>query len=54
MAEAIAVRSQPRSWRLIVSGAWIALVALAALFAPLVAPHDPLAQDLMLERLPPA
>lgn len=26
---------------------------LAAVCAPLVAPHDPLAQDLMLERLPP-
>ena len=29
------------------------LALLAAIFAPLVAPHDPLAQDLMLERLPP-
>jgi len=32
---------------------WIALVAGAAVLAPVVAPHDPLAQDLMLERLPP-
>jgi peptide/nickel transport system permease protein len=33
--------------------AWIVVVALAAVLAPFVAPHDPLAQDLMLERLPP-
>lgn len=32
---------------------WIALVICAAVLAPLVAPHDPLEQDLMLERLPP-
>ena len=32
---------------------WIGLIAMAALFAPLIAPHDPLAQDLMMERLPP-
>ncbi|WP_460274478.1 ABC transporter permease [Celeribacter sp. ULVN23_4] len=32
---------------------WITIVVAAALFAPYVAPHDPLAQDLMLERLPP-
>lgn len=29
------------------------MIAAAALLAPLIAPHDPLAQDLMLERLPP-
>ncbi|MCT4371064.1 ABC transporter permease [Yangia mangrovi] len=33
---------------------WLGAVALAAIFAPLVAPQDPLMQDLMLERLPPA
>ncbi|SDG06425.1 peptide/nickel transport system permease protein [Celeribacter baekdonensis] len=32
---------------------WIGVIAAAALLAPLIAPHDPLAQDLMLERLPP-
>ena len=32
---------------------WIGLIAAAALFAPLIAPQDPLAQDLMMERLPP-
>lgn len=39
--------------RLWLAGGWLLIVALAALFAPLVAPHDPLAQDLFLERLPP-
>ncbi|MEH6834921.1 MULTISPECIES: ABC transporter permease [Falsihalocynthiibacter] len=32
---------------------WIMVVVIAALFAPLIAPFDPLSQDLMLERLPP-
>ncbi len=35
------------------SGSWLLLVLLAALFAPLLSPHDPLAQDLLLEKLPP-
>ncbi len=39
--------------RLWLSGAWLLIALLAAVFAPLVAPQDPLAQDLMLERLPP-
>lgn len=39
--------------RLWLSGGWIALLALAALLAPWVAPQDPLMQDLLLERLPP-
>lgn len=40
----------PRIW---LGGGWLLLALLAAIFAPFVAPHDPLAQDLMLERLPP-
>jgi peptide/nickel transport system permease protein len=40
----------PRLW---LAGGWLLLALLAAIFAPFVAPHDPLAQDLMLERLPP-
>lgn len=40
--------------RLWLAGGWLLVALLAAIFAPLVAPHDPLAQDLMLERLPPA
>jgi peptide/nickel transport system permease protein len=52
MAEARigARRSTARLW---LAGAWLLLVLAAAVFAPLVAPQDPLAQDLMLERLPP-
>jgi peptide/nickel transport system permease protein len=42
-----------RSPRLILSGAWLALIAILAIAAPLIAPHDPLAQDLMLGKLPP-
>ncbi|MFV0382761.1 ABC transporter permease [Paracoccus sp. (in: a-proteobacteria)] len=32
---------------------WLAILALAAILAPYIAPQDPLMQDLMLERLPP-
>jgi len=39
--------------RLWLPGAWLTLVVVAAVFAPWIAPHDPLAQDLFLERLPP-
>jgi peptide/nickel transport system permease protein len=39
--------------RLWLAGGWLTLLLLAALFAPLVAPQDPLAQDLFLTRLPP-
>jgi len=44
---------RPSSARLWVAGGWLAVVAICAIFAPLIAPHDPLAQDLFLERLPP-
>jgi peptide/nickel transport system permease protein len=47
-------RATPINLRLWLPLVWIAVVAVAALFAPFIAPHDPLAQDLMLERLPPA
>ncbi|MER9581783.1 ABC transporter permease [Mesorhizobium sp. M0276] len=40
----------PRLW---LAGGWLLLALLTAIFAPLVAPQDPLAQDLMLQRLPP-
>jgi peptide/nickel transport system permease protein len=54
MADAAAIARRPRaSARLILAGGWLALVAIAAIFAPLLAPHDPLAQDLMLGKLPP-
>ncbi|NLZ12281.1 MAG: ABC transporter permease [Alcaligenaceae bacterium] len=61
MAEATvnAVPSEPRAryrkknMRLWLSASWLILVALIAILAPLLAPHNPLEQDLMLERLPP-
>ncbi|WP_283176627.1 ABC transporter permease [Gemmobacter sp. 24YEA27] len=43
-------RAGPRLW---LSAGWIGVVALAAVFAPLIAPQDPLAQDLFLGRMPP-
>ncbi|MER8961898.1 MULTISPECIES: ABC transporter permease [unclassified Mesorhizobium] len=42
--------SRARLW---LAGGWLLIALLAAILAPLVAPQDPLAQDLMLERLPP-
>ncbi len=53
MAEAVLGRARARPWRLILAGSWLAIIVFAALFAPLIAPHNPLAQDLMLGRLPP-
>lgn len=39
--------------RLWLSGLWLTLLVVVALFAPLIAPQDPLAQDLMSGQLPP-
>ena len=39
--------------RLWLSAGWLSLLALAAIFAPFVAPQDPLVQDLFTSRLPP-
>ena len=39
--------------RLWLSGGWLAVLCLAAVFAPWIAPKDPLAQDLFAGRLPP-
>jgi len=46
-------RGRRRNLRLWLSSSWLLVVVLAAVFAPFLAPHDPLAQDLLLERLPP-
>ncbi|MCD9146968.1 ABC transporter permease [Pseudophaeobacter flagellatus] len=46
-------RSGRRNLRLWLPLAWISTLVLAAVLAPLIAPHDPLYQDLFLERLPP-
>jgi peptide/nickel transport system permease protein len=53
MAEATYRRRRARSWRLIIAGGWLAIIVICAIFAPLIAPHDPLEQDLMLGRIPP-
>lgn len=47
------VRPHPRNWRLGLSAGWVLILLVAALGAPWLAPHDPLMQDLLLERLPP-
>ncbi len=44
-------RGGPRLW---VGGALVAVLFLVALLAPLIAPHDPIEQDLMSAQLPPA
>ncbi len=44
-------RPEPRLW---LAGGWLLVVILAALTAPLIAPHDPLYQDLFLNQLPPS
>lgn len=48
---AIRRRAGARLW---LSSLWLGFVVLCAIFAPLLSPQDPLAQDLMLGRLPPA
>ncbi|NPD14848.1 ABC transporter permease [Xinfangfangia sp. D13-10-4-6] len=53
MADARMMVRRQAGARLWLSAFWLGLVALAALFAPLIAPHDPLAQDLFLGRMPP-
>lgn len=40
--------------RVVVAGGYLVLLALVAVFAPWIAPRDPLEQDLMLSLLPPA
>jgi peptide/nickel transport system permease protein len=44
-------RGGPRLW---LGAALVSLLVLAAIFAPVLAPHDPLEQDLMSAQLPPA
>jgi peptide/nickel transport system permease protein len=47
---AIRRRAGPRLW---LSAGWLAVLVLAAILAPWIAPKDPLAQDLFLGRQPP-
>jgi len=44
---------RPIGLRLCLSGGWLILLFLAAISAPLIAPHDPLFQDLFIGRMPP-
>lgn len=53
MADARTLVKRRAGARLWLSATWLGLVALVAIFAPLIAPHDPLAQDLFLGRMPP-
>src|SRR5262245_36008397 len=45
-----ALLAQPK---VVFGGGFILLLLVLALFAPLIAPHDPLAQDLLAGTLPP-
>jgi ABC-type dipeptide/oligopeptide/nickel transport system permease subunit len=47
-------RRQPLDLRAVAGGIVVSILFLTALFAPLIAPHDPLAQDLMWTQLPPS
>ena len=53
MLDARGLAKRPPSLRLMLSAGWLTLLLIAALAAPLIAPQDPLAQDLFLGRLPP-
>lgn len=52
MAEARTI-SRGFNARLWLAGGWLLVALACAILAPLVAPQDPLAQDLLLERMPP-
>lgn len=47
------IRTHPFNTRLWLCGGWLLFALALALLAPWIAPHDPLAQDLLYERLPP-
>jgi peptide/nickel transport system permease protein len=49
-----AARRLARDPKVLVAGGFIALLIVLAVAAPLIAPHDPLEQNLMLASLPPA
>lgn len=53
MAEAHRSLKRGLGLRLWLSGSWLLLITLAAIFAPWISPQDPLAQDLFTSRLPP-
>jgi len=53
-APSLRLRQTLRSGRVLVGGGIVLVVLLCAIFAPLLAPHDPGAQDLLANLLPPA
>ena len=53
MADGRGLMTRAWGWRLVLSGGWLLVLVMAAVFAPWIAPKDPLAQDLFLGRLPP-
>lgn len=53
MADARALVRRRAGARLWLSAGWLSFLFVAALLAPWIAPHDPLAQDLFLGRMPP-
>lgn len=53
MADARSSVQRSVGLRLWLSGGWLTLLVIGAVCAPLLAPHDPLAQDLFLGRMSP-
>ena len=53
MADARGMVGRKAGLKLWLSAGWLALVVVAAVLAPLIAPQNPLAQDLFLGRMPP-
>lgn len=53
MADGRSLIKRRAGMRLWLPGLWLGFLVLAALAAPLIAPHDPLEQDLFLGRMPP-
>jgi peptide/nickel transport system permease protein len=53
-APSLRLRQTLRSGRVLVGGGIVTVILLCAVFAPLIAPHDPGDQDLLANLLPPA
>ncbi|HVO15607.1 MAG TPA: ABC transporter permease, partial [Alphaproteobacteria bacterium] len=53
-APSLRLRQTLRSGRVLVGGGIVTVILLCAVFAPLLAPHDPGDQDLLANLLPPA
>ena len=53
MADGGTLRHALRNWRVLIGGALLLALAVAAIFAPQLAPYDPLDQDLAAQLVPP-